>query len=291
MRTRNVRPYNPEDYRNRPPDRAAPAQKPFLARSLVPTLGCPGTGLNPDAYDNIDFYRLWGVFMVVAFKRGDVNGDRIPDNVFLTGTKNPDSPFIQNITLVIQDGRTGAITNVGMKENAGYNPTLFLGDFTGDRVDDILVGINSGGSGGFMYYYIYSDFNNVPRMIFDFNVFNEYYKYDVIYRDYYKVDVINKTAKTVFVIDISNRDRQYLSEVYDDNGKLKAPINGWVNGLSGLYPVDFDGNGVYELLGYQKIAGRYNADSLGYVLTSLKWDNQGFVPFDQMVAVFGAERR
>ncbi len=165
------------------------------------------------------------------------------------------------------------------------------GRFTGDRVDDILVGINSGGSGGFMYYYIYSDFNNVPRMIFDFNVFNEYYKYDVIYRDNYKVDVINRTTRTGFVIDISNRDRQYLSEIYDSNGKLKAPINGWVNGLSGLYPVDFDGNGVYELLGYQKIAGRNNADSLGYVLTSLKWDTQAFALFDQMVAVYGAERR
>jgi len=36
-----------------------------------------------------------------------------------------------------------------------------------------------------------------------------------------------------------------------------------------LYPVDFDGNQVYELLAYQKIAGRYNADALGYVLNTL----------------------
>lgn len=28
-----------------------------------------------------------------------------------------------------------------------------------------------------------------------------------------------------------------------------------------IYPVDFDSNKVYELLAYQKIAGRYNADS------------------------------
>lgn len=37
---------------------------------------------------------------------GDVNGDGIPDNVYLTGTKTPNSPFIQNITLLIQDERT-----------------------------------------------------------------------------------------------------------------------------------------------------------------------------------------
>ncbi len=225
--------------------------------------------------------------MIVAFKRGDVNGDRIPDNIYLTGTKTPDSPFIQNITLVIQDGRTGVLTSESMKENAGYDPTLFLGDMTGDGVDDILVGINSGGSGAFMYYYIYSDYGNMLRMIFDFNIFNNFYQYDVIYRDNYKVEVINKTSKISYMIDLTYKGKQYLSEIYDSNGKLKAPITGWVDGLSGLYPVDFDGNGVYELLGYQKIAGRYNADSLGYVMTSLKWDGKVFIPFDQMVGVWG----
>ena len=36
---------------------------------------------------------------IVAYASGDVNGDRIPDNVYLTGIKTPDSPFIQDITL------------------------------------------------------------------------------------------------------------------------------------------------------------------------------------------------
>ncbi len=227
--------------------------------------------------------------MIVSFQRGDVNGDRIPDNVFLTGNITSDSPFIQNITLVIQDGRTGAFTNAALKENAGYNPALFLGDFTGDKVNDILVGIASGGSGGFMYYYIYSDVNNAPRMLFDFNVFNEYYQYDVTYRDYYKVEVLNKTSKIRYILDITYKGTQYLSEIYDTNGKLKAPISGFVNGLGGLYPVDFDSNGVYELLGYQKVAGRYNADALGYLQTSLGWNGQAFVPFDQNIAVPGAK--
>lgn len=34
-----------------------------------------------------------------------------------------------------------------MKNNTGYNPTLFLGDFTGNEGDDILVVIETGGSG------------------------------------------------------------------------------------------------------------------------------------------------
>lgn len=226
---------------------------------------------------------------IVSYARGDVTGDRIPDNVYLTGTKTPDSPFTQNITLVIQDGRTGRFTSIALGENAGYNPTLWLGDFTGNRVDDILIGINSGGSGGIMYYYIYSFINNTAKLLFDFNVYNEEYQYDVTYKDNFKVEVISKKNKSKYIIDISTRDAVYLNEIYDKNGKLKNPIDGFVNPLSGLYPVDFDSNKVYELLAYQKIAGRYNADSLGYVLNTLKWKNNIFVLDNQNVAIFGSQ--
>jgi hypothetical protein len=226
---------------------------------------------------------------VVSYVVGDVNGDGIPDNVYLTGTKTPDSPFIQNITLVIQGGMTGGFTSVSLSDNAGYNPTLFLGDFTGDRVNDILISINSGGSGGIMYHYIYSFINNSVKLLFDFNVYNEKYNYEVTYKDNYKVEVTSKENSEKYIIDISSRDADYLDEIYDANGKLNQPIDGFVNPLSGLYPIDFDSNGVYELLAYQKIAGRYNADSLGYILNTLKWKDNMFVLDNQNVAIFGAE--
>ncbi|ANX10709.1 spore coat protein [Fictibacillus arsenicus] len=224
---------------------------------------------------------------IVSFARGDVTGDKIPDNVYLTGTKTPDSPFIQNITLVVQDGRTGETRSVQLNENAGYNPTLFLGDFTGNGVDDILIRIDSGGSGAFTYNYVYSFVNNNPQLLFDFNVYNEQFQYDVNYQDNYKVKVVSKINNLTYLIDISLRDPEYLSEIYDANGKLKSPIEGFVNPLSGLYPVDFDSNGVYELLAYQKIAGRYNADALGYVLNTLVWNNARFVLQNQYVAISG----
>ena len=53
--------------------------------------------------------------------------------------------------------------------------------------------------------------------------------------------------------------------------------------------MDFDSNNVYELLAYQKIAGRYNADSLGYILNTLKWQGNRFVLDNQNVAIFGTE--
>ncbi|WP_027625772.1 hypothetical protein [Clostridium lundense] len=226
---------------------------------------------------------------IVSYAWGDVTGDKIPDNIYLTGIRTPPSPFTQNITLVIQDGVTGKFTSIPLAENTGYNPNLLLNDFTGDGVADILISIDSGGSGAIMYHYIYSFINNKEKLLFDFNAYNEEYKYDVTYKDNYKVEVISRKNNLKYIIDISNKSATYLNEIYDKNGKLRAPISGFVNPLSGLYPVDFDSNKVYELLAYQKIAGRYNADSLGYVLNTLKWENNKFVLINQNVVIWGSE--
>jgi hypothetical protein len=226
---------------------------------------------------------------IVSFVRGDVTGDKVPDNVYLTGIMTPTSPFTQNIILHVQDGRTGTVQSVLFRENAGYNPTIFLGDFTGNGVDDILISIDTGGSGGIMYHYIYSFLNNTAQLIFNFNVYNEQYQYEVTFQDNFKVEVVSKINNKKYIIDISTKGAQYLNEIYDKNGKLKSPITGFVNPLSGLYPVDFDSNKVYELLAYQKIAGRYNADSLGYVLNTLRWLDNRFVLQNQIVAIFGYE--
>lgn len=85
----------------------------------------------------------WNPSRVVVLACGDVTGDRISDTVYLTGIKTPDSPFVQQITLHIQDRRSGRVTRIPLQENAGYNPTIFLGDFIGDGVDDIFISINT----------------------------------------------------------------------------------------------------------------------------------------------------
>ncbi|WP_330671419.1 hypothetical protein [Anaeromicrobium sp.] len=228
---------------------------------------------------------------ILDFKEGDVNGNGFIDCVYLIGDKpyGDESPFRDNIRLKIVDGKTNLITIIKLKENAGYNPTLFLGDFSGDKVDDILISIDSGGSGGYAFYYIYSFLRNKPKIIFDFENFNKDYLYEVNYKDDYKVEVISKSTNTKYILDITYKGESYLSEIYYENGKLKEPIKGWINPLGGLYPIDYQRDGTYELYALQRIAGRYNADGLGYVQTSLKWNGQTFVDFFQTVGVYGEE--
>lgn len=227
--------------------------------------------------------------VTVTSKQGDIDGDGIKDNVFLTANKTPDSPFWRNVTLVIQKGRTDQYEHVPMKNNGGYNPTLFLGDFTGNKGDDILVVIDRGGSGGSIYAYVFSYLNGQLMTIFNSDAFNETYKYAVNYEDQYKAKVNSYYLKERYILDLTYKGEEYLSEIYNKVGVLKAPIDGWVNPLSGLYPVDYNRDGIYELEAYQKIAGRYNADSLGFVQTVFKWNGLEFAPDRQNVAIFGGE--
>lgn len=228
---------------------------------------------------------------ILDFKKGDVNGDKITDYVYLIGDKpyGSESPLRSNIRLRIIDGKTNKEIIIRLKQNTGYNPTLFLGDFTGDKTDDILISMDSGGSGGYAFYYIYSFQNNQPKKIFDFEIFDAEYDYEVNYKDGYKVEVIAKDTGTRYILDITYKGKEYLSEIYNNKGILKEPISGWVNPLGGLYPIDFQRDGTYELYGEQSIAGRYNADGLGYVQTSLKWDGERFIPFYQTIGIYGEE--
>ncbi|MEH7226622.1 VCBS repeat-containing protein [Bacillus sp. JJ1566] len=170
---------------------------------------------------------------VVASVTGDVNGDLIPDIVYVTGYRDSDVSIIQNMVLGIRDGATGVSINIPLKKNMGYDPMLFLGDFTGDGINDILITIPTGGSGGTTNNYIYSFVYNEPRLLFDSDAFNQAYQYEVTYKDNYKVEVFSKRNNARYLIDLSLREPDYLNEIYDANGKLKKPISGWVDPISG----------------------------------------------------------
>ncbi|SHH90998.1 spore coat protein [Clostridium grantii] len=229
--------------------------------------------------------------LILDFKYGDVTGDGVFDIVYLIGEKNfgEESSFIENIRLVIIDGATYFVEMISFESDGGYNPRLFLGDFTGNKVDDILISIFSGGSGGMSWYYIFSYLNNKVKKLFDYEVYNNEYKYQVNYQDNYKVEVISENLMKKYIIDIQDKGEEYLSKLYDENGKLKEPIQGYVNPLSGLYPIDYNGDRVYELFTLRRVIGLYNADSLGVVQTSLQWKERDFQPWFEYLAVYGSD--
>jgi hypothetical protein len=228
-------------------------------------------------YDEIYFFRQ-NTYLLDT-KVGDVTGDGVPDEVFLYGNK-PDGTegiFAEDITVVIEDGRTKKTKTITPEFNSGYNPRLFLGDLTKDRIEDIKVSIESGGSGGYGYFYIYSFKNNNLKEIFNFDKYNEEFKYKVDYADLYKVNVGNVMMDKLFILDISYKGYDYLSEYYGENGKLKKPVKGEVLAISALVPVINDEKtNAYDLLAFQRIIGITNSDTLGYIENLLSWNSEKF---------------
>ncbi|MED3662151.1 VCBS repeat-containing protein [Ureibacillus terrenus] len=225
---------------------------------------------------------------VVASQYSDVTGDGVVDGIFLIATKLEDSPYFNNMSLVVQNGFNQEISVYHLKEAAGYNPAIWTGDFTGDYVDDILVTVQSGGSGAAVYAYVFSFISGKLGKIFDAIQFHEKRQYEVKYADNYEAVVTGRNPNLRYVINLLYKGKEYLDEIYDGNGRLKEAIEGWVDPISGTYPVDLRGNGKYSLLTMEKIAGRYHADGLGFVENVLNWNGREFETVMQHVAINGA---
>ncbi len=212
-------------------------------------------------------------------KTGDVNGDGVLDTVYLYGqVDGPPGIFADNITLVIQEGRSNKSTVVHFKNNAGYNARLFLGDFNKDSIPDIMVSIDTGGSGGYGIFYIYSFRNNILNELFNVDKYNEKYAFQVNYENFYKVRVESPQLNVLFIIDISNKGSDYLEQYYDANGLLKTPVMGGALALGALYPIiTTNKKSSYDLLALQRIIGSVNVDTLGYIENLLTWKDSELI--------------
>lgn len=220
-------------------------------------------------------------FVIVA-READVTGDGVHDKVYLMGKrfKHGETP-IRDITLVIEDGKTGRVFRISLPDNQGYAPALYLADFTRDKVADILVSIDSGSSGGFKYYYIFTFSNYGFIKVFDWDDFNRTYNYTVTFNDNYHVAVYSTNLNSSYDLDISG-GKDMHRDIYDENGRLLKPVSGFVPGLVALYPVN-PHRGGYDLRAVEPIVRQYSDEIIGYVQTVLGWDGSRFTAVNQMV--------
>lgn len=92
----------------------------------------------------------------------------------------------------------------------------------------------------------------------------------------------------LFTLDISYKGYGYLFQYYDENGKLKNPVQGEVLALSSLVPiVNNEKNNAYDLLAFQRIIGTSNSDTLGFIENLLSWDGQKFVSSRMFATILG----
>lgn len=168
----------------------------------------------------------------------------------------------------------------------GVDPNVGLFDITANGVQDILVSMQSGTSGGYYIYYVYSYINNKLTKIFDSLQFSNDVKYDVNYLDNYRVQIKGGIMNYEYFIDIEQRDPLYLEKLYDDC-KLKKPTKGSVSGIVNLYPVTINNNNIFQLHFISRILGVDVDDDLAGLIYVIGWTDKGFAVIEQRVVIRG----
>lgn len=212
---------------------------------------------------------------VLDIKNCDVTGDNVNDIVILAGKKDtPDMPYSFSFTIAVRNGLSGDYQLLSAGQNGGYEGQIFIGDFNGDKIPDILVDAASGGSGGTYFDSILSFANGKPSVLLDQEKLSSGAQFEGKYKDGFKASVKSLDLDKSVELDISNNKKDYLiNGIYDMNGKLLTEVEVYADGYGLLKPIDRDNDGVYELEGYQRLWGFYHLDIISHAHTVWKYQD------------------
>lgn len=217
----------------------------------------------------------------LSVQYGNVLGKGI-QKVTLTAVYENKGLYAKQVTVCVRDPETEVSLCFSPEQNAGYCPAILLADFTGDGTQEIFLGMDSGGSGGFGFYYIFSLEGGKVSTVFDSDTFSGYF--EAAYADNYRVNISDSRSGGQYAIDLSSRDREYLSSIYNENGQLRRPLRADVSGVHSVLPFFVNRDNRYHLLIMHRITGLYNADVLGYTQEFLRFDSHSFATYFTAVA-------
>lgn len=211
-------------------------------------------------------------YYILAAMEEEVTGDEFVDSIYLIGHKNkPDALYQDELSIIVKSGTDELLTVYPLKKVGGYQTKLFAGDFSGDKVADVYVAVESGGSGGWSYHNIVSFKEQNPQELFGMN-HNQSQSISGKFIDGWKVELTNCTGGKMIAIDVRERQNDYIRlGIYDENGMIKKETQTMTAPFAILEPIDRDHDGVFELKGIQRISGGYRADGIADVETILKY--------------------
>lgn len=224
--------------------------------------------------------------LIIDAAYGSITNKYTEDKVILVG-EFPDekSNYANSLQLVIN--RENDLPLTIDVPYSGYNMQLFVGDFTGDRLENIMIrgeyknpcnniinenkNLNSTSENKNIINYeigvIYKYENENLIEIFNLETYRKNNSCSAKFKNNYRTSVI--CGKKKYLIDLSTRSKEYLGMMYDENKKLRLNLSPIIDNPSGIYPIKQAFNDYYELLIYQRIVGINRMDILGTIETLL----------------------
>lgn len=228
-------------------------------------------------------------YYVIDKQTGDVNGDKVNDIIYLIGHKDKkEAIYADEMNLLVQDGATKQELKVDLDKMNGYDASLFLGDFSGDKISDVFVKAPTGGSGGIVEQRIVSFDTGDPVIIFG-HEHNMGIQLSGKYADGYRAELFDKMNRTSVTLDISGQKQKYIREgIYEESGILRKTVNPITYPMV-VEAVDRNADGTYELSGQQRIIGAYGADGIGKVYSIWRYQQGMWKPEQVEVSTFIAQ--
>jgi hypothetical protein len=224
---------------------------------------------------------------IIDVQQADVTGDGANDTVLLVGLPLKDNPSFYNVvTVVVRDGKTGTFSTLPqnwIKDYLrGYEPKMFLGDITGDKLKDVMVSVVTGGSGGTSNYLVAAWKNNKPDVVFGEKE-NQGLRIKGKFLNGFKAEMHSETLNKTFIVDLSGYKKQLIQgKIYDRNGTYiyqttdrgrDSQYNIFSDPFYSLVPVDPDNDGVYALIGEQNVWGPIHLYTLTTVESTWMYQN------------------
>ncbi|ACJ76322.1 hypothetical protein H17ap60334_06886 [Thermosipho africanus H17ap60334] len=213
---------------------------------------------------------IFSIFLhanVITSTNTDIDNDGILENITLEGNK---------LSEIYYDAFVLKIKNEKSEKNikldfGGYSPKMEIYDFDGDSIKDILIISDSGGSGNYSEYFIYSIKKGV--------LLNNDLKLDLKAKffDGFKALISYKDKYTF--LDLSEKKEQYINEkIYNKFGQFIGENKDlFIGGISNLEAFDFGKDDIYELKGIITLSGIYHADRIGYIHFVYSIKNDKFI--------------
>lgn len=218
--------------------------------------------------------------VIIDAAYGSITNKYADDKVILVG-EFPDekSNYANSLQLVINRENDLPLT-MNVPYN-GYNMQLFVGDFTGDRIDNIMIRgecknshIDRNDDNNLISYelgVIYKYENEKLIEIFNMEKYKSNNLPSAKFKNNYRTSV--SCDKKKYLIDLSTRSKEYLDEIYDENKKVKTNLRPILDNPSGIFPIKEVFNDCYNLLIYQRIVGVNNCDVIGTIETLINLNN------------------
>lgn len=223
---------------------------------------------------------------ILDVKTGYITNNQTEEKAILVGVyPMKDSGYVEDLELIINPkGQKPIVQKVPY---SGYALSLFLGDFNGDGLDDIMIRGAFGGSGGYGIAAIYTYTENGLVQIFSPEYFQKSYPCFARYLDNYITEVRCPNVNQKYLIDMHERPQVYLNIVYTPTGKVIPDNKPIVSELNTAYPIQTVYNKFYELIVQQRIIGVSNADTLGAIQSMVSLKDNAIQVTQQSLLTFG----